>query len=69
MHKEKAVLIRSYLSTADDFFKNKEDALEEMLEELNGNMLSTFESLYAGRQMKIMTNSCRFKKIAVYLLL
>jgi hypothetical protein len=46
MHTEKAVLIRSYLSTAEDFFKNKEDALEEILEELDDNMVLTFESLY-----------------------
>jgi len=48
MHTEKAVLIRSYLSTAADYFKNKEDALEEILEELDGNTVSTFESLYEG---------------------
>ena len=53
MHTEKAVLIRSYLSTAEDFFKNKEDVLEEILEELDTNMVLTFESLYVAEADEI----------------
>jgi hypothetical protein len=47
MRTEMAVLLRGYLSTAEDFFKNKSDHFEEIVEELDADMVAVFESIYA----------------------
>jgi hypothetical protein len=49
MHTERAVLIRNYLSASQDYFKNKSDAIEEILEELDGDLVATFESIYSDQ--------------------
>jgi hypothetical protein len=47
MRTEMAVLLRGYLSDAEDFFKDKSDHFEEIVEELDGDMVAVFESIYA----------------------
>jgi hypothetical protein len=52
LYSEKSVLLRSYVGGAEDYFKLKAEEFSEIIEELDGDFVAGFESLYREEEIQ-----------------